>query len=140
MPLSDLTEVVAGPARLAGPTGITGVLAQADAEQRHSFDWKKGDTWSLAVEAKRIGSPLDVALVVLGPDGKELARNDDLPRTTDAGLEFTVPADGTYRIVVSDVAGKSGSRGARYRLVVPPPASRVRRQPAARRCPVPLGV
>jgi hypothetical protein len=70
----------------------------------------------LAVEARRFGSPLDVALTVLGPDGKELARADDLPGTTDAGLEFTVPADGEYTLVISDVAGKSGSRAAVYRL------------------------
>ncbi len=84
--------------------------------------------WSLAVQARRIGSPLDVALAVLGPDGKELARNDDLPGTTDAGLEFTVPADGTYQIVVSDMAGKSGSRAAIYRLVVQQAGERL--QPA----------
>jgi hypothetical protein len=39
-----------------------------------------------------------------------------LPGTTDAAFEFTVPADGEYTLVVSDVAGKSGSRAAVYRL------------------------
>ena len=116
--LSDLAEVVAGAARFAGSTGITGILDKLDGEDRHSFDWKKGDVWSLALQARRIGSPLDVALAVVGPDGKELARNDDLPGTTDAGLDFPVPADGTYQIVVSDTAGKSGTRAAIYRLVV----------------------
>src|SRR5207302_4039060 len=116
-------EAVASPAKLAAPIGITGVLDQPDMEARHSFEWKKGDVWSLTLEAKRIGSPLDVALAVLGPVGKELARNDDLPGTTDAGLAFTVPADGTYTLVVSDMAGKCGSRAAIYRLVVRQPAS-----------------
>jgi hypothetical protein len=141
MLLSDLPEVVAGPgpARLAGPTGITGVLDRLDVENRHVFDWKKGEVWSLSLEARRIGSPLDVALAVLGPDGRELARNDDLPGTTDAGLDFKVPADGAYQIVVSDTAGKSGSRAAVYRLVVRRPPSDFGLQLAAQRVSVPLG-
>ena len=115
--LSDLPEGVAAPrtgesrSRCALPGGVSGVLDQADAKDHFACTWKKGEVWSLSLEARRIGSPLDVALAVLGPDGKEVARNDDLPGTTDAGLDFTVPADGTYQIVVSDMAGKSGSRG-----------------------------
>ncbi|MSQ95268.1 MAG: hypothetical protein EXR98_12025 [Gemmataceae bacterium] len=119
--------------------GITGVLEQPDAEHRHPFTWKKGEIWSLAVDAKRIGSPLDVALAVIGPDGKDLAKNDDLPGTTDAGLEFTVPADGAYQVVVSDMAGKSGSRAAIYRLVVSQPVRDFTLQLAAPRATVQLG-
>ena len=129
--LSDLAEVAAhakgsvpgdssrtGPAWLTEPVGITGVLDQPDKEDRYFCVWKKGDVWSLRAEAQRIGSPLDVSLAIVGPSGKELARNDDLPETTDAGLEFTVPADGTYQIVVSDNTGRSGSRGLPY-IILP---------------------
>ncbi len=146
--LSDLPETIAtlsgsssrtGPARQAGPTGITGVLDRPDAEDHFSFAWKKGEAWSLALQARRIGSPLDVTLTVLGPDGKVLARNDDLPETTDAGLELTVPADGTYQIVVSDMAAKSGSRAAIYRLVVNQPASDFTLHLPNNRVSVPLG-
>jgi hypothetical protein len=137
--LSDHAEVVSSPAKQAGPVGITGVLDQPDMEHRHTFDWKKGDVWSLAVQAKRIGSPLDVALAVLGPDGKELAKNDDLAGTTDAGLDFTVPADGAYTLVVSDMAGKSGTRDAIYRLVVRQPVSDFALQVAVQRTRVPIG-
>jgi hypothetical protein len=120
--VSDVHEIVAAPAPaaaprlLALPAAITGCLDRAGAEDHYRLKGKKGDLWSLAVEARRFGSPLDVALTVLGPDGKELARGDDLPGTTDAALQFTVPADGDYTLVVSDVAGKSGSRAAVYRL------------------------
>jgi hypothetical protein len=122
--LSDLTESVAFPrldkkaATLTLPAAVTGVLDQPEATDSYSCAWKKGSVWSLSLEAQRFGSPLDVALTILGPDGKELAQNDDLPETTDAGLDFTVPADGTYQIVVRDTAGRSGSRAAIYRLVV----------------------
>lgn len=140
MLLSDLPEFSA-PARshLALPMGITGVLERPDAADRYSCVWKKGEIWSLNVEARRIGSPLDVALAIFGPDGKELARNDDLPETTDAGLDFTVPVDGTYQIVVSDMAGKSGSRSANYRLVVKQASADFTLQVAAQRVHVQLG-
>jgi hypothetical protein len=141
MPLSDLPETVSGkgPVRQAGPTAITGILDRLDAEDRHSFDWKKGEVWSLSLEAWRVGSPLDVVLTVLGPDGKELAKSDDLPETTDAGLDFTVPADGTYQVVVGDMAGKSGSPTAVYRLVVQKPAADFTLQVSAQRMSVPVG-
>jgi hypothetical protein len=141
--ISDLAESIykfgAGQATAPCPIALTGTLDQPDADHRHILAWKKGEVWSVAVQAQRIGSPLDVALAILGPDGKELARNDDLPGTTDAGLDFTVPADGTYRIVVNDMAGKSGTLAAIYRLVVERPASDFTLQLTADRFRVPIG-
>jgi hypothetical protein len=141
--LGDLPESVSQHGskteKLRIPAGVTGVLEQPGAVDRYFLDGKKGDAWSLVLEARRIGSPLDVTLTVLGPDGKELARSDDLPETTDAGLEFTVPADGMYQIVVSDMAGKSGTRAAIYRLVVRQPESDFALQLAGQRVSVPIG-
>ena len=143
--LSDLPEVVAarGVATKAGtlmlPCGVTGSLDTAEARDRFGCAWKKGEVWSLSLEARRIGSPLDVALTIFGPDGKEVAANDDLPGTTDAGLDFTVPADGTYQIVVSDTAGKTGSRSAIYRLVVQHRPADFALHLSAQRLGVPIG-
>ncbi len=118
--VSDRVETVAAPTAsprpLTLPAAITGCLERAGGENHYRLKGKKGDIWTLALEARRFGSPLDVALTILGPDGKELARSDDLPGTTDAGLDFTVPTDGDYTLVVADVAGKSGTRAAVYRL------------------------
>src|SRR5205814_7043391 len=116
--VSDNQETVATASTktLTLPTAITGCLEKAGAEDHYVLKGKKGDLWSLALEARRFGSPLDVALSVLGSDGKELARGDDLSGTTDTALQFAVPADGEYTLVVSDVAGKSGSRAAVYRF------------------------
>jgi hypothetical protein len=150
LPLNDWTETVVTHARTGSavrthaaklqlPAAITGVLDEADVEDRYLCEWKKGETWSLSLEARRIGSPLDVALRVLGPDGKQVAQNDDLPETTDAGLDFTVPADGVYQIAVSDMAGKTGSKLALYRLVVRPPVSDFSLHLPAQRFGVPLG-
>jgi hypothetical protein len=120
--ITDLPEVVepeasaAQPRPLTLPGAVTGTLEQRGGEDRYSCLLKAGERWSLAVGARRYGSPLDVALVVYGPDGKELARGDDLPGTTDASLEFTAPADGTYTLGVVDTINSGGSQQAVYRL------------------------
>lgn len=125
-PLSDLPETVAAsgtqPTPLTLPAAVTGKLATRTAEARYSIAGKKGDRWSIAAGARRYGSPLDVMVRVVNADGKELARNDDLPGTTDAGLEFTVPADGTYQLIVADAAGAGGNPTSLYRLTVRVPA------------------
>jgi len=90
-------------------------------EDRYILKGTKGDLWSFTAEARRFDSPLDMALTILGPDSKELARSDDLPGTTDAGLTYTVPADGDYTLIVSDVSGKTGNRTAVYRLTAVTP-------------------
>ncbi|MBA4063439.1 MAG: hypothetical protein C0501_06945 [Isosphaera sp.] len=117
IPLSDAAEAVAAPGKpLAMPAAVTGVFDGAAAEARFPVDGKKGDVWALAAEARRFGSPLDLSLAVVDAAGKELARADDLPGTTDAGLAFTLPADGTFTVVVADLSGSAGTRAAVYRL------------------------
>jgi len=105
---------------LAVRTAITGVLDKRYGTDRYVVDGKKGDVWNIELQSQAIGSSLDVALSVLDDDGKTLKRIDDLPGTTDAGLEFVVPADGNYALVVSDSSGTSGTPYATYRLIVQP--------------------
>lgn len=76
--------------------------------QAATLTGSKGDHFSARVRAASIGSPLDPALSLLGSDGREIASNDDLPGTTDAGLEFTLPADGTYTLRVREMSGRGG--------------------------------
>jgi hypothetical protein len=123
--LSELPEAVADdpagkPVRLTIPGAITAVMADREKEHRYCLDVKKGERWTITAEARRLGSPLDVSLAILGSDGKELARCDDLPGTTDAGLEWVAPADGPYQVAVADLAGTAGNRAAVYRLTVQP--------------------
>ncbi len=139
IPLSDRPETVAEPGQtLALPAAVTGVLDGASPEARFRCAGVKGEVWELALEARRFGSPLDVSLAVVGPDGKELARSDDLPGTTDAGLTLTLPADGPYTLVVSDLSGRAGSRAGVYRLTAERPAPDFTLTTAAR-LNVPLG-
>jgi hypothetical protein len=106
------------------PVGITARL-DSSAEQRFQFEGKQGDVWDLKAEAQHIGSPLDVMLVVLGPDGKELANNDDADGSTDAALQFSVPTDGLYSLVVSDhISGAAGTPLAFFHLSLNSPPKR----------------
>lgn len=89
---------------LAGAGGISGALDAGARADRYQFAGKKGEAWRVSAEAREIGSSLDLTLALRGPDGKELAKNDDLPGTTDAGLELVLPVDGTYTITVADTS------------------------------------
>ena len=106
------------------PIGITSWLGES-AEQHFRFLGKQGNIWNVGVRSQQIGSPLDVALSVLGPDGKQLANNEDAGGSTDAELQFIVPADGEYTLVVSDhISGAAGTPLAWFHLTLalPDPA------------------
>lgn len=116
--VSDLPETVepAGESTIAAPSSVTGWIESRFGSDQHSVTLTKGQVWEVSAVARAIGSPLDLELTVFGPDGKQVATNDDAAGTTDAELTLTAPADGAYRIVVTDRSGKSGTRGANYRL------------------------
>jgi len=136
--LSDLPEAV-GAVPLAVPGAITGVLDKPNGVAKFALTGKKGDRWSILAEARRFGSPLDLALRLLGPDGKQIAMNDDLPGTTDASLEFTVPADGTFTVVVNDTAGATGSKLALFRVSASVPRDGFTLHVPAQKLSAPLG-
>lgn len=106
--------------QLALGSAVTGTLDERFGEDRYRVAGRAGEVWAVEVMAERIHSPLDVAIAVIDREGQELARADDLPSTTDAALEFTVPTDGDYQISVTDVSGYSGRQDSVYRLSVVP--------------------
>ena len=121
--VSDLTETLESDDsthRLNMSTAVTGILDERFAEDRYTVAGKKGDVWAIKLAAAKSGSPMDVALAVLDATGKELARSDDLPGSTDAALDFTVPADGEYQVGISESSGQSGNRAAVYHLTIEP--------------------
>ena len=122
--VSDLPEQVEPTAPdvdvrpLAAPTAVTGRLSEQNRKDRYFMAGKKGEQWNMSAESRCLSSSLDLALAVIGPDGKEIANNDDGPGTTDPRLSITLPADGEYQVVVSDVSGPTDSQRSIYRLVV----------------------
>lgn len=127
IPTSDIQEVVdqrsdtdlAKPIQeLSGPGAVTGVLSQRYGTGRYRASVSKGDVWAIDVLAEAIGSPLDVSLTILNGAGVALKRVDDVVGTTDARVEFKLPADGAYELVVGDTSGTSGQLTSIYRLAV----------------------
>lgn len=108
---------------------MTASLEAPFESDEYPVTFAKDSTWQIAAEWPRFaeagrtppsGSPLDLDLSILGPDGKELATQDDAPSTTDPSLVFKAPADGAYRIVVAERSGMRLGRSGWYRLRVEP--------------------
>lgn len=88
-----------------------------------SFEAKAGDTWVFDLLSRRIGMPTDMSLVIQrvlpAPEGQpapapqEVAAADDGPAefpafygpaSPDPVITFKAPADGTYRVLVNELA------------------------------------
>jgi hypothetical protein len=70
-----------------------------------------GQTLTMEILARRLGSDLDPLLRVTGPDWSEVAYRDDMPGAEgDTQLQFTAAVDGEYRIEVRDVRYSGGAR------------------------------
>ncbi len=122
--MTDLAEAVqasAGESAIAAPGGVTGSIATRFGTDYYTTMLTMGQSWEITAQARELGSPLDLELTLVGPDGKQIATNDDASGSTDATLSVTVPVDGVYRIAVADRSGKSGTRAANYRLAIASP-------------------
>lgn len=108
----------AADAPLNVPCALTDVLPSDSRERRYTWHVAKDEYWQVDLQSMAIGGGLDVALSILGPDDKQLAENDDLPGTTDAGLEFKAPSDGVVTCVVRSVGATTGTLADIYQLSV----------------------
>lgn len=110
------SDILKKDAPVVRPAMIRGVLAPG-AKDDFRFDAKKGERIILEIFARRLKSPLDSLLQVLDGRGNIVAVNDDCERlkaglilhgAADSYLDFTVPADGSYTVRVSDTTGLGG--------------------------------
>lgn len=101
---------------LPGPCGVSGRFDRRGERDTFTFVGRMFELWDIAVLARRYGSPVDPRVVVLGPDGKQLAAADDTTGSADPRASVTLPADGTYTVVVSDASGKVPTPEFVYRL------------------------
>jgi hypothetical protein len=105
---------------LAPPFGVTGCIGGAGEEDAYRFTAAKGERLRVTATVAAIASPLDAVLRVEDDGGKRLAGNDDKNGAGDAQLDWTAPADGTYRVIVGEVTRRGGP-DYRYRLAVARP-------------------
>ncbi|MFN0054768.1 MAG: hypothetical protein ACKV0T_21560 [Planctomycetales bacterium] len=107
----------------AGAVGVSGRLLVPQEEDRYRMAVIPGSKLRLEVFAERLGSPLDVALVVRNEQGGQLVRSEDGSGTLDPQLEYAIPDQMASVIVgVHDAQGRGGPYGV-YRLVVEPVGS-----------------
>ncbi len=91
------------------------------------FQGKAGQDIVAEVMARRLDSPMDSVLKIIGPDGKTLAFNDDHEDAgngvnthhADSYATLKLPADGAYRVHLGDTVRGGGDEYG-YRLRISP--------------------
>lgn len=102
-----------GTVKMEFPVLIEGRMEKKGQRDQFVIHAEKGEKIVGEVFARRIGSNFDSSLAVLGPDGKQIAFNDDFKRVlagpllqhTDSFLCFTAPKSGKYTFRLFDTAG-----------------------------------
>ncbi len=97
------------------PVTVTGRLVTSGERHVHEVEGKKGQQLEVSVESPSAGFALDPVVRLLDPSGKVLARASATRLPQDVSTAATLPADGVYRVEVSDALGGAGPRHL-YRL------------------------
>lgn len=96
---------------------VNGVISTPTDVDYFRFLAKKGENVVVYCLTTTIDSKMQADLVVIGPDGKQVAANRGY-RGGDAVLDFLPPADGEYLVRVSQFAYTTGGPDHFYRLTV----------------------
>ncbi len=135
----DRLDAPDNPQRVSPPCEIVGQFYPARDDDWYEFQASQGDVYWIEVICQRQGLPADPYLLIqrveTKDDGSEtvtdVAEVDDHQERpgglayqaapADPVYKLTVPADGTYRVLVRDLAGQSRSRPQNvYRLAIRP--------------------
>jgi tetratricopeptide (TPR) repeat protein len=85
------------------------------AQDEYTFSGTAGQ----AVTIRMTSDEIDPVLELLGPDGQQIAYNDDFSRTLNSAIIITLPTTGDYKIVARSFSGEGG----RYSVTVQPSTS-----------------
>jgi hypothetical protein len=79
---------------------ITGAITIDDFARYYTFDGEQGQTITVAMDAG--GGDLDPYLILVGPDGRQIVRNDDNGENINAILQnIRLPETGQYTVVAT---------------------------------------
>lgn len=90
------------------PFALNGVISKPREIDRFGFDMNAGQRFRVEVFGKRVGSPIDSVIEVVGPDGKVVARNDD-SAVHDSAVLLTAQKSGFHTLRVWDHLGHGGA-------------------------------
>ena len=76
----------------------------APAEDEYQFEGTSGQTIAISM----VSEEFDTLLVLLGPNGEEIAMNDDFARSLNSKIVTTLPVDGTYTVIAKSYSGQGG--------------------------------
>jgi len=109
LPVQNLHDSpsVNAPYTLKLPIAVSARLHAPGERHRYRFHAAKGQFFTFEVNARRLGSPVDSVLTLLGPQGNEITGNDDAG-SPDSRIDWTAPADGEYMLDVRDLHGHGG--------------------------------
>ena len=106
------------------PATLHGVLDKRGDRDWFQFEMPPGKTLTFRGEARALGSPADLELVLVDQDGKEARRIDDIKFTegpeswaAEAAFDFMASKEGTYSLRVRDMTDGGGPDFA-YRVEV----------------------
>jgi hypothetical protein len=105
------------------PVALNGVIARPGDVDLYTFRAKKGQRYDIHVLARRIRSPLDPVLSILGKNAGRVADNDD-SGGPDSYVRFNAPRDGDFVIAVADHL-KKGGPDYTYRVEISPVTPRL---------------
>ncbi len=109
-------DTVSNAGSLALPGVANGRVDRGKDVDVWAFAATAGSVVRLEIFGHRLGTKLDALLRLTNAAGEEVAAADDTAGTTDAALEFSVPADGTYYAHVRDRYASRGGVEFAYRL------------------------
>lgn len=94
----------------AAPLAFQGILSEKEDQDWFRFTAKKGQNLRIQVYARSLRSPLDSVIQVrAAKDKKILGTNDDQTQgTPDSRIDFKVPEDGEYILIVRDQLYRHG--------------------------------
>ena len=115
------TSDPSAPQEITLPATISGCLESAADTDAFAFQGQKGQKVRARVHARSLGFPTDATLALVDAGGQVVAEQDDTGRDNrDPLLDAMLPADGAYRVVIRDLAGRGGLRMV-YRLTIDTP-------------------
>lgn len=106
------------PSVISLPAAISGNICFPQQKDRVEFDAVKDAKWTLKLESRALGFPLDAVLTIEDAEtGKQLVTKDDNAKNPDPIIQWTVPTDGRYRVSVADINGAATDNNL-YRLEI----------------------
>jgi hypothetical protein len=100
------------------PAAINGRFQAAKDRDFYQFSAKQGQRLLFIGRTRTLGSPSDLFLRLYNAEGGQIAEAEDAG-TAEGVLDYTFPADGTYRLMVEDLIRRGGPEHA-YRIEVRP--------------------